>query len=67
MVTAAKFAEERLSYSEVATLVGTTAQNVRRWVSEELHDFPRGFKVGKRRWFLRSEVDEWIDSRRNVV
>ena len=67
MVTAAQFSEEKLNYIEAARIVGVTPQSLRRWVSEELHDFPRGFKVGKRRWFLRSEVERWLESRRSVV
>lgn len=67
MVTATQFSEEKLSYREVAEIVGTTEQTVRRWVMGEKHGFPRGLKVGGRRWFLRSEVDRWLESGRQAV
>jgi excisionase family DNA binding protein len=67
MMTATRFSEERLSYAEVAAIVGVKAQTVRRWVSEEKHGFPRGIKTGKRRHFIRSEIDAWLEAGRNRV
>lgn len=57
---------ERLSYAEVAAILGVKPQTVRRWVAEGRMNFPTGFKLGKYRSFLRSDIEAWIESRRNA-
>lgn len=61
---AMQFATERLDYSAVAELVGVKHQTIRKWVMTGRYGFPRPVPIGGRRFFLRSEVDEWIRNRR---
>jgi excisionase family DNA binding protein len=62
----ARFAEERMTYDEVAAALDVTVQTVRNWVSEGKYGFPRGVKVGRHRRFLRSEIDAWLEKRREA-
>ena len=63
-MTAAEFADERLSYSDVAALLDRPASTLRSWVCLGLHDFPRPVRIGSKPYFLRREIDAWVADRR---
>lgn len=63
MVATADFTTERITYEEAAVIVGVKPQTLRKWVSLGKYDFPMPVEIGALRYFIRSEVDAWLDRR----
>lgn len=47
-----------------ALLGGISETTLQRWLKDPALDFPRPIKIGQRRFWQRTEVIAWVESRR---
>lgn len=56
------FAFERMTYDQVADVLGRKPQTIRSWVSRGLYEFPKPVPIGSKPYILRSELEAWLQS-----
>jgi len=50
-----------MEVEEVAEVIGISVRRLRTWISNG--EAPPSRKIGRRRYFLRADLDTWLDER----
>lgn len=65
MQAAVTNAPERLTTEEAAKYIGIAPGTLEVWRSTGRHEVPYR-KVGHRVWYFKSDLDEWLESRKRT-